>query len=86
MNVPFCDKPHTWDDPSTEETYCLNCGIEPIQAKKVDLLVSALAAIIGFTGMPSDKPVDRVWVLKTALMGFGCDSLEEYIKMIKTGD
>lgn len=48
-----------------------------------DSMIEALAAIIGFTGMPHDKPLDREWVLRTALKGFGCDSLEEYIEKVK---
>lgn len=47
-----------------------------------DNMIEALAAIIGFTGMPQDKPVDREWVLRTALRGFGCDSLDGYLKKV----
>ena len=48
-----------------------------------DKMIEALASIIGFTGIPHDKPLDREWVLRTALKGFGCDSLEEYLEKLR---
>ena len=73
----ICEE-HEWTDPGGDDIYCIQCGNPQAIVEYIADLETACAAIIGFTENPDSKPVDREWILKTALKGFDCTTFKEY--------